>query len=36
MPIWINNTFHIDTSYYGRPTMVELQTIIEEFNMINL
>jgi serine/threonine protein phosphatase 1 len=35
MPIWLNNTFHIDTSYYGRPTMIELHTVIEEFNIIN-
>ncbi|WNC68010.1 metallophosphoesterase [Thalassotalea nanhaiensis] len=35
IPIWIENTFHIDTSYYGRPTMVELNAVIEEFNAMN-
>ncbi|WP_259369124.1 metallophosphoesterase [Colwellia sp. MB3u-55] len=32
VPIWIKNTLHIDTSYYGRPTMIELHTVIEKFN----
>ena len=36
VPIWIKNTLHIDTSYYGRPTMIELHTIIETFQASKL
>ena len=30
MPIWIGNTYHIDTNYYGRPTVVNLENLIDE------
>lgn len=30
MPIWIGNTYHIDTNYYGRPTVVNLKNLIDE------
>ncbi|RXF04931.1 metallophosphoesterase [Pseudoalteromonas phenolica O-BC30] len=30
MPIWIGNTYHIDTNYYGRPTVVNLSNLIDE------
>lgn len=30
IPIWIDNSYHIDTSFYGRPTVVELKAIIEK------
>jgi len=34
IPVWIGSSFHIDTSYYGRPTMVELSVAIEKFGFI--
>ncbi|ALO43059.1 metallophosphoesterase [Pseudoalteromonas phenolica] len=30
IPIWIGNTYHIDTNYYGRPTVVNLGNLIDE------
>ena len=34
IPIWIGNSYHIDTSFYGRFTMIELSTAIEKFGFI--
>ncbi|MDC8830392.1 metallophosphoesterase [Alteromonas gilva] len=28
---WISNSLHIDTSFYGRPTVIDLTTIIAQF-----
>ncbi|TMO54627.1 metallophosphoesterase [Pseudoalteromonas phenolica] len=30
VPIWIGNTYHIDTNYYGRPTVVNLRNLIDK------
>ena len=34
VPFWIANSYHIDTSYYGRPTLVELSSVIRKFDSI--
>ena len=33
-PIWIGNTLHIDTSYYGHPTVINLAETIETFKQL--
>ena len=33
-PLWIGNSYHIDTSFYGKPTAIELTSTINKF--INL
>ena len=31
-PLWVGNSFHIDTNYYlGKPTLIELSSIINQF-----
>jgi serine/threonine protein phosphatase 1 len=30
VPFWIRNSYHIDTNYYGRPTIVELKKVIDK------
>lgn len=30
IPLWIGNSYHIDTSYYGAPSIVELETLVLE------
>ena len=34
VPFWISNTYHIDTSYYGRPTLVELKNVISKYELL--
>ena len=31
VPLWIDNSYHIDTSFYGGPTMIDLQKTIKYF-----
>ena len=33
-PFWIANTYHIDTSFYGRLTISELSRVIEKFQLL--
>jgi len=32
IPLWIGSTYHIDTGYYGRLSVVNLTNVIEKFN----
>ncbi|TMO54441.1 metallophosphoesterase [Pseudoalteromonas phenolica] len=34
VPFWIANSYHIDTAFYGRVTMVELSNVIDKFKYI--
>jgi len=34
VPFWIANSYHIDTSYYGRPTLVELSSVVRKYDSI--
>ena len=34
-PFWIANSYHIDTSFYGRLTMVELSKVVDKFIHLN-
>lgn len=34
MPIWIGNSLHIDTSYYGAPTVIDLAETIKTFQQL--
>ncbi|TMO64870.1 metallophosphoesterase [Pseudoalteromonas aurantia] len=36
VPFWIANTYHIDTSYYGRPTLVELSEVIKKYTSLKV
>lgn len=31
IPLWIGSSYHIDTSYYGTPTAIELKSTIKSF-----
>ena len=32
VPVWIGNTYHIDTGYYGRLSVISLSNVISKFN----
>jgi serine/threonine protein phosphatase 1 len=36
VPFWISNSYHIDTNYYGRPTLLDLKSVIQRVNLRNI